>query len=105
MIKHFTKDNFSTEVLEASKTQPVLVDFFATWCGPCQAQGPIIEELAKDMEGKAVVGKIDTDQNLELARQYGIMSIPTIIIFRDGQPAERLVGVQQKLDLANMLTK
>jgi len=104
MIKHFTNDNFSTEVLEASKTTPVLVDFFATWCGPCQVQGPIVDDLAKDMEGKAIVGKLDTDQAIEVARQYGIMSIPTIIIFRNGEPAERFTGVQEKEFLANALT-
>lgn len=105
MLQHFTKENFASEVIEASKTQPVLVDFFAPWCGPCQVQGPIVEDLAKDMEGKAVVGKLDTDQALEIARQYGIMSIPTIIVFRNGEPAERFVGVQEKADLANILTK
>lgn len=105
MLQHFTKDNFMTDVVEASKTQPVLVDFFAPWCGPCQVQGPIVEELAKDMEGKAVVGKLDTDQSLEIARQYSIMSIPTIIIFRNGEPAERFVGVQEKQALADLLTK
>jgi len=105
MIKHFTKDTFAAEVIEASKTNPVLVDFFAPWCGPCQAQGPIVEDLAKDMEGKAGVGKINTDEEMEIARQYGIMSIPTIIIFRNGEPAERFVGVQEKAALADILTK
>lgn len=105
MLQHFTKDSFNTDVLEASKTKPVLVDFFATWCPPCQILGPIIEELANDIGDKAVVGKFDTDQGVEIARQYGIMSIPTIIVFRNGEAAERFVGVQEKADLMALLNK
>lgn len=90
----FDKSNFTTEVEEGKGV--VLVDFFATWCGPCQQQGPIIEELAKEYEGKAKVGKLDVDQSMEIAQKYAIMSIPTVIIFKDGNPAERLNGYQAK---------
>ena len=105
MSNSFTQANFQTEVIEASKAKPVLVDFFATWCGPCQMQAPIIEELAKEIADKAIVGSLDVDQAREIAMQYGVMSIPTLIIFRNGEPAERFVGVQQKDDLAALLSK
>lgn len=105
MAQQFTKDSFATDVIEASKTKPVLVDFFATWCGPCQAQAPIIDEISSDFEGKAVVGKLDTDQAIEVARQFGVMSIPTLIIFKNGQPTERFTGVQEKDILAEALNK
>lgn len=105
MAQQFTKDTFAADVLEASKTQPVLVDFFATWCGPCQAQAPIVDEVAKLMEGKAVVGKLDTDQAIEVARQYGVMSIPTLIVFKNGEPAERFTGVQEREVLTEAITK
>jgi thioredoxin 1 len=105
MLQHFTNENWQTEVIEASKTKPVLVDFFATWCPPCQILGPVIEALANEVGDKAVVGKLDTDQSMELARQHNIMSIPTIIVFRNGEPAERLVGVQEKETLMTLLTK
>ena len=101
----FTKENFASEVLEVSKSKPVLVDFFATWCGPCKAQAPIVEELAVSMDGKAVVGELDTDQAIEIARQYGVMSIPTLIVFKNGQPAERFTGVQEKETLTDALNK
>lgn len=105
MEREFTKDNFSAEVLEASKDKPVLVDFFATWCGPCQVQGPIVEDLAKDLGDKAVIGKLDSDQAMDIARSYGVMSIPTLIVFRNGEPAERFVGVQDKEILAEAISK
>lgn len=90
----FDKSNFPTEVEEGKGV--VVVDFFATWCGPCQQQAPIIEELAKEYEGKAKVGKLDVDQSMDIAQKYAIMSIPTIIIFKGGNPAERLNGFQSK---------
>jgi len=101
----FTKDNFQTEVIEASKSKPVLVDFFATWCGPCQVQGPIVEEVASMIADKAVVGKMDTDQSIEIARQYGIMSIPTLIVFKNGEAAERFTGVQERETLLDAINK
>jgi len=99
MTKHFTDDNFQSEAIEASKTKPVLVDFFATWCGPCQMQAPIIEATAEAVGDKAVVGKLNTEEAMKIAQDYGVMSIPTLIIFKDGKEARRFVGVQMKDDL------
>jgi len=92
MELEFTDANFQKEVLESKK--PVLVDFWAPWCGPCQLMGPIVEELAKIMEGKASVGKINVDENEEIARKFAIMSIPAIKIFKDGKIVKEFVGVQ-----------
>lgn len=90
----FTDGNFEAEVLKRKGV--VLVDFFATWCGPCKMQAPIIEEVAKEFEGRAKAGKLDVDQGLETAEKFGIMSVPTIVIFRDGQAKETLTGIQTK---------
>jgi len=97
-----TDATFESVVLKSDK--PVLVDFWAVWCGPCQMQGPIVEEVAKAMEGKAVVGKVNVDENPQSAGSYGIMSIPTIVIFKGGQPVKQLVGVQTKETLIQALT-
>jgi thioredoxin 1 len=105
MAKQFTDDNFQAEVIEASKAQPVLVDFFASWCGPCKMIAPIIEELAEDMEGKAVIGKLDTEAAGKTAAAYNVMSIPTLIIFKDGEAKETLMGAQPKESLAEALNK
>jgi thioredoxin len=97
------ESNFSDEVLKSDV--PVLVDFWAPWCGPCKIMGPILEELAKELEGKpAKVAKMNVDDNPETPVKYGIMSIPTIIIFKNGEPAEQLVGVQAKEKLLEKLT-
>jgi thioredoxin 1 len=96
-----TDGTFDSLVLKSNK--PVLVDFWAVWCGPCQMQGPIVEEVAKMMEGKAVVGKLNVDENQQSAGTYGVMSIPTIIIFKGGQPVKQFVGVQSKETLVSAL--
>lgn len=105
MTQEFTQDNFAAEVIEASKNKPVLVDFFASWCGPCQIQGPIVEEISQEIEGKAIIGKLNTENAMDITKQFGIMSIPTIMIFRNGNPAERFTGVQDKSTLVDGLNK
>jgi len=97
-----TDATFESTVLKSDK--PVLVDFWAVWCGPCQMQGPIIEEVAQEMEGKAIVGKVNVDENPQSASGYGVMSIPTIMIFKGGKPVKQFVGVQNKETLVNALT-
>ena len=98
MAKVFTTDNFETEVLNAEK--PVLVDFWATWCGPCRRQAPVVEELA---EAEYEVGKVDVDKEPSLAQQYKIMSIPTLLIFKDGKEVQRLIGLTPKDTLKKLL--
>lgn len=99
----FTDENFEAEVLKSDK--PVLVDFWATWCGPCQMMGPIIEELAEEVKDKFKVGKLDVDENRSTAGEYAVMSIPTLIIFKDGKPVKQFVGVQSKEVLKSELEK
>ncbi len=93
-------ENFEKEVLKSEK--PVLVDFYADWCGPCNAMAPVIEELATELDGKAKVGKINVDENSDIAVEYNIMSIPTLIIFQNGKEEKRLVGLRDKEELLNL---
>jgi len=104
MEYRFTKDNFDTEVMKSDV--PVLIDFYADWCGPCKMMGPVVEELAKEYEGKVKVGKVNVDEQPELAQKYGVMSIPYFAFIKNGElvhdemgavPKDRLVGKIQEL--------
>ena len=95
-IVEFTDQNFEQEVLKS--TVPVLVDFWAEWCMPCRMLAPTIEKLATDYNGKVKVGKVDTDANREISIKYGISAIPTVILFKDGQVAQKFVGLRQERD-------
>ena len=94
---HFTDTNFKKEVLESNL--PTLVDFWASWCGPCKMIAPHIDELAKEYVGKMKIGKVDVDVNSKVATEYGVMSIPTIIFFKNGKVMNQHVGAVSKLDL------
>lgn len=94
MVYEFTDENFEKEVLNCEKT--VLVDVFATWCGPCKMMSPVIDEIAEEMGDKIKVGKVDSDENPEIADKYEIMSIPTIMIIRNGQVVKTFIGVTDK---------
>lgn len=96
-----TENNFRNEVLESSK--PVLVDFWASWCGPCHIIAPAIEELASDYDGKATIGKLNVDEQPGIAQQYGIRSIPSVLFFRDGKVVDQVVGAVPKQALADKL--
>lgn len=99
----FTDQNFDQEVLKSDKL--TVVDFWAPWCGPCQIMGPILEELSVEVKDTAKIGKLNVDENPETASKYGIMSIPTIKIFKDGKIVKEFVGVQQKDILKAELSK
>ena len=101
-ISQLTESTFDEEV--ASSTEPVLVDFWAEWCGPCKMIAPILEEVAAEQEGKVRVAKVNVDENPGLATKFNVMSIPTMIVFNDGQEAQRLIGARGKPQLLEDLT-
>lgn len=94
MVNQFTADNFNAEVLQSDL--PVFVDFYADWCGPCKMMSPVISQLADQYDGKIKVGKINVDQNPDLAQKYGIMSIPNMVFFKNGEPVDRVIGAVPK---------
>ena len=99
MEYRFTVDNFEAEVLQAST--PVLVDFYADWCNPCKMMGPVVARIAEEYEGRVKVGKCNTDENMKLAQEYRVSSIPAFIIFKDGKPAANYVGAMSAAELKN----
>ncbi|MEL7658325.1 MAG: thioredoxin [Bacillota bacterium] len=102
-VKTFTTANWNEEVLGSDKA--VLVDFWAAWCGPCRMVAPIIEELADEMAGKVIIGKLNVDEEPAIAGQYQVMSIPTLAVFKNGQVVEKSVGFRGKADLVKMIEK
>jgi len=94
MAKEFTDNNFQTEVLDSDKLS--MIDFWAEWCGPCRAIGPVVEELSKEFEGRVNIGKVNVDHNPQLSMNYGITSIPAILFIKNGQVVDKLVGAQPK---------
>ncbi len=100
-LVHLTEKNFESEVTKSQL--PVLVDFWAEWCGPCRMIGPVVEQMAKDYHGKLKVAKLNVDEAQDLAIKYGVMSIPTIIVFKNGKPVDQVVGAMDKEQLVNRL--
>ena len=102
MLTELTKANFN-EIIMSQK--PVLVDFWASWCGPCRMVAPIIDQIAEEYDEKIIVGKVDVDQDGALAAEYAVVSIPTVILFKDGKPVEKMVGAHSFDDYADMIDK
>lgn len=102
-VVHLTKDNFDQVVYNSDK--PVIVDFWAPWCGPCRMVAPVMEQLAQEYDGKAVIGKVNVDEESDLAVKFRIMSIPTVILFKDGKVVEKIIGARPKSDFAELLDK
>lgn len=102
-VHEFSDDNFKAEVLESDK--PVLVDFWAEWCMPCRMLAPTIDELAQDFGDRAKIGKMDVDSHKDTAMQFGVSSIPTVILFKNGEAVKRFVGITKKDDLAAAITE
>ena len=100
-VLNINEKNFEEEVLKSDK--PVIIDFYATWCGPCKMMSPIIDEISKECSDKVKVGKIDTDENASLAEEYGIMSIPTVLVFKNGELSKTFVGVTPKEKILEVL--
>ncbi|MBE5800266.1 MAG: thioredoxin [Clostridiales bacterium] len=102
MAQHFTSETFEQAI---AGDKPVLVDFWATWCGPCRMIAPVIEEVASEFEGRAVVGKVDVDEEPGLAQRFGVMSIPTLIVMKGGKVVEQAVGARGRADVAAMISR
>lgn len=101
-VIHITKSNFQSEVLDSNV--PVLLDFWAPWCGPCRMVGPVVEELAQDVGATAKIGKINVDEEGELAQAFGVVSIPTLVVMKNGKPVNKTVGFQDKGALQRLLS-
>jgi thioredoxin 1 len=101
--KEVTDAEFETEVLESEL--PVLVDFWATWCGPCRLVAPIVDELADDYDGRVKFVKVNTDENIRTVATYGIRSIPTLLVFKDGEPVDQIIGFRSKSELRSLLER
>jgi len=102
MVQHFTSETFEQAI---AGDLVVLVDFWAPWCGPCRMIAPVIEEIAAEFDGRAVVGKVDVDEEPGLAQRFGVMSIPTLIVLKGGKVAEQAVGARGKADVAAMISR
>ena len=100
-VLNISSENFEQEVINSDK--PVLVDFWASWCGPCRMIAPIIDQLAEQYDGKVKIAKVNVDEQRELAARYKVMSIPTIYMFKDGNPVDKVVGVRSKGDLETFI--
>ena len=103
MATDIRQDNFDTFISQSDK--PLLVDFWATWCGPCRMLSPVVEEVSREHENELTVGKVNVDDCPELAQKFGVMSIPTLILFKDGQPVDKRIGYMPKNELEQMLKK
>lgn len=100
-VLRITSENYEKEVLNSDKT--VLIDFYADWCGPCRMMSPIIDEIAEEMADKVKVGKVNVDENQNLAMEYGVMSIPTIVVIKNGKVDKTFVGVRDKVEIKKVL--
>ena len=103
LTREFTADNFESEVIQS--VQPVLVDFWAEWCGPCRQISPVVDEVAAEYKGRVVVGKVNVDHHPAIASEYGIRSIPNLLVFSDGKVQQQLVGVVGKGELSEAINK